>query len=313
MKIRYPKALIGTAAVIAIAGAATALPGAAQGTTADEVPASSDTATVSEIVADDTAEADFGEFSGDECVIHLDDESWIGDGFEGEELTDAEFAELFGDIEELTDAELEELLASEAVAIDGDWEPTAEELADINAETDELIAHLAANGYTFDVETDEYGVRYPVIDDDTFDAELERLIDEFYTERYGDWGTMEIAEGDGDNTVVIEEWEPTAEELAEANAETDELIAHLAANGYTFDVETDEYGYRHPIIDANTYDAELDTLINDFFVERYGDWEDMEIAEDAECVMIDDLDGEIIEAVPGDGFDDLDGDAVEAE
>lgn len=149
MKIRYPKALIGAAAVLAVAGTAMALPGAAQGSTGDDAAAPNGTAVVSEVI-------------GEDCVI---------------DLGDAEFM------------------------ID-DWEPTPEELADINAETDELVAHLAANGHTFDVETDQYGFRYPTIEDADYTEELDNLINDFYTERYGDWEEAELLEGDWDD----EEW-----------------------------------------------------------------------------------------------------------
>ncbi len=84
------------------------------------------------------------------------------------------------------------------------WEPSAEELAELNKETDELVAHLAANGITVEVENDELGIRFPVFDENTDEATWE-LVDEFFAERYGD----ELPEDCGE--VVMEFCPPVAE------------------------------------------------------------------------------------------------------
>ncbi len=82
---------------------------------------------------------------------------------------------------------------------EGDWEdwvPSEDELAEINAETDELVAFLAENGVSVEVETDDLGFSFPVFDEDTSDEVFE-LVDQFFAERYGDEGWL-IDEGDYD-------------------------------------------------------------------------------------------------------------------
>ena len=153
--------------------------------------------------------------------------------------------------------------------LEGDWEPSAEEIAEINAETDALIAHLADNGVTIGVETDdELGIRFPAFDDTTDEATFE-LVEQFFEDRYNDEDF-----GDGlfvDEVFAGEDWEPSAEEIAEINAETDALIAHLADNGVTIGVETDdELGIRFPAFDDTTDEATFE-LVEQFFEDRYGD------------------------------------------
>ena len=94
-----------------------------------------------------------------------------------------------------------------------------------------------------------------------------------------------------------EEWVPSAEELAEINAETDDLVAFLAENGVSVEVETDDLGFRFPAFDENTDEAVFD-LVDEFFAERYGDegWlideADLADLEDGECYFEDDHDHE---------------------
>ncbi|MEM7284772.1 MAG: hypothetical protein AAF480_00335 [Actinomycetota bacterium] len=138
---------------------------------------------------------------------------------------------------------------------------TDEDIAEINAETDALVAHLADNGVTVEVETDDNGLRFPVLDD--ADEATWDLVDQYYEETYGDLEFDDI------------DFELTDEDIAEINAETDAIVAHLADNGVTVEVETDEDGVRWPAID----DADEATwaLVDQYFVDTYG--EDFEILE----------------------------------
>ncbi len=101
----------------------------------------------------------------------------------------------------------------------GEWEPTAEELAEINAETEALAEHLRGLGFEVTVETDEFGFTY--VDFESEDEALFAAMDDFYRQLFAD----EIAG-----------W--SDEEKAEWNAEIDEWVAELAAEGIT--VETEE-------------------------------------------------------------------------
>ncbi len=104
-------------------------------------------------------------------------------------------------------------------AVCGPSEPSDEELAEINAETDALVEYLRDRDYEATVETDEYGVRYPVFDEDA-DGIFEAL-DEFYKAQFGE----EVAS-----------W--SEEEKEQWNADVDAMVADLAAEGIT--VETEE-------------------------------------------------------------------------
>ena len=118
----------------------------------------------------------------------------VDDGFTSPEVFDGEFEDDFGD-----------------------WELTEAEIADINAETDALVAHLAGLGFDVTVETDDDGIRYPAIDDETDDAVIE-AIDAYYEAMFAE----EVAS-----------WSDA--EKAEWNSWTDEFIADLAAEGITVD------------------------------------------------------------------------------
>ena len=88
------------------------------------------------------------------------------------------------------------------LADDGEFdfeELTPEDIDEINAETDAIVAYLADNGVTVDIETDDDGVRWPAIDDED-DATWE-LVDQWFVDTYGD--EFEILEGcDFDNDDV---------------------------------------------------------------------------------------------------------------
>jgi hypothetical protein len=135
-----------------------------------------------------------------------------------------------------------------------------------------------------------------VVVDDTEPIDCDIVFEEFE-------GVIEDFEGDLED---IEDWEPTAEEVAEINAETDDLVAHLAANGVTVEVETDDLGLRYPVLEDIEDEATWD-LIDQFFDDRYGDLifedfeGDLEDIEDWELELLDELEGCAFS--PGDGED----------
>jgi hypothetical protein len=98
--------------------------------------------------------------------------------------------------------------------IDGDFELTPEDVEMFNAETDALVEHLEGLGFSVSLETDDDGVRFPVIDED--DQSLFDAVDEFYRGLF-------VAEVAG--------WSDA--EKAEWNAMTDAFIAELAGEGVT--------------------------------------------------------------------------------
>jgi len=96
-------------------------------------------------------------------------------------------------------------------------EISAEEVAEINADNDALVDHLKSLGFDVEVETGEFGVRYPVLDDDPDSAVFE-AINDYYESMFAD----EVAS-----------W--SDEEKAEWNASVDEMVADLATQGVTAD------------------------------------------------------------------------------
>lgn len=172
-----------------------------------------------------------------------------------------EMPELDGDfdIADLDEADFDE----------GDFEElTAEDIEEINADTDALVAYLADKGVTVDVETDQDGLRFPILDD-ADDATWD-LVDQYYEETYGDeWDEFEFDDFED------ADFELTPEDIEEINAETDEIVAYLAENGVTVDVETDEDGVRWPVIDDED-DATWE-LVDQYFFDTYG--EDLEMLE----------------------------------
>lgn len=66
-----------------------------------------------------------------------------------------------------------------------DWELTEADIEEINAETDALIAFLDRNGIAVQIETDEDGLRFPVIEEaieDLNDEEIDDLLNQFFDE-----------------------------------------------------------------------------------------------------------------------------------
>ena len=213
-----------------------------------------------------------------------------------------------------------------------DWEPTAEELAEINAETEALVEYLEGLGFEVSVATDELGFTYVDVDDSTDEAIFEAM-DDFYQQLFADevaswsdaekaeWNTgidefvaelaaegivvetEEIAPGvydivwteeleealielegdlffmdDGD----FEDWEPTAEELAEINAETEALVEYLEGLGFEVSVATDELGFTYVDVDDSTDEAifeAMDDFYQQLFADEVASWSDAEKAE----------------------------------
>ncbi|VAW09519.1 hypothetical protein MNBD_ACTINO02-1463 [hydrothermal vent metagenome] len=148
-----------------------------------------------------------------------------------------------------------------------DWQPTPDEITEMNAETDALVAYLADAGFTVTVETNEFGISYPLFDDaDESNDALWEAMDAFYAERYGDLGDS----GFGD--AGFEDWQPSADEVAEMNAETDALVTFMADAGFTLTLEADEFGISYPVFsDADESNDALWEAMDAFYVERYGD------------------------------------------
>jgi hypothetical protein len=150
---------------------------------------------------------------------------------------------------------------SVACVID-DWQPTADEIAELNTETDALIAFMADAGFALQTEMDEFGIAYPVFDeaDESNDA-LWEAMDAFYSERYGDL-----------DDAFFDDWEPTADEIAELNTETDALVEYLADAGFAVEVETDDMGLTNVVFsDADSENEALWQAVDTFYGELYGE------------------------------------------
>ena len=130
---------------------------------------------------------------------------------------------------------------------DEDWEPTPEEIAEINAETDALVEYLQGLGFEVTVATDELGFTY--IDFEGDDEGLDQAIEDFYSQMFAD----EVAG-----------W--SDEEKAEWNAEVDAFVAELAAEGIT--VETEEIA---PGVYDIVWTEELEELLWDLEDEFFFD------------------------------------------
>ena len=105
--------------------------------------------------------------------------------------------------------------------LEEEWVPSEDEVAEINAETDALVAHLEGVGFAVTVVEDELGFRYVDFDENEEDEALWAAVDEFYRAQWAD----EVAG-----------W--SEGEKAEWNAHIEEFVAELAAEGIT--VETEE-------------------------------------------------------------------------
>ncbi len=164
------------------------------------------------------------------------------------------------------DLQFPETLEGEAIEIEN-YEPSAEEIDEWNAETDQLIDALKQAGIAVTVETDESGLRYPVFAEDLSEADWEK-VDGVFVSVFGEFdealGDVALEELD------FEDYEPTAEELAEWNAETEEIIAELEAAGIP--VERDEHEGFIMFDLPEELTEEQEALVEDLF----GDCEELE-------------------------------------
>lgn len=122
-------------------------------------------------------------------------------------------------------------------------EPTAEDLAEWNAETDDLAAFLDERGLAYTIETDELGSRW--VDYDYDDEAVSDAVDEFYAARYP----------------------MTEEEIAERNAEEDALAAYLDEQGVAYTADTDAYGVR--LVEYDWEDEAVVTTVDEFYAAEY--------------------------------------------
>ena len=135
---------------------------------------------------------------------------------------------------------------------DEDWVPSAEEIAEINAETDALVEYLEGLGFEVTVATDELGLTYVDLDDKDDEA-LFAAIDDFYSQMFAD----EVAG-----------W--SDEEKAEWNAEIDAFVAELEAEGITVETEEIAPGV-YDIVWTEELEIKLWDLEDDFFLDEFED------------------------------------------
>ncbi|MCP4307445.1 MAG: hypothetical protein GY788_21750 [bacterium] len=193
-----------------------------------------------------------------------------------------------------TKTDTEPAEAEGAFELPDDWEPTAEELAEINAETDDLVEYLKGKGFGVTVETDELGFTYVDFDENSDEALFEAM-DEFYAERFA----AEVAS-----------W--SDEDKAEFNKWTDEFIAELAEQGITAEKEEIAPGV-YDLVWTEELDQALMELDGDLFFGDDEGWEDdWEITEemlaelnaetDALVEYLADLGHEVTVTTDDDGF-----------
>ncbi len=221
---------------------------------------------------------------------------------------------------------------------EGDWEPSAEEIAEINAETDALVAHLQGLGFSIQVEEDEFGIRYLEFEGDEatekalweavdaydrqlfldeiagwsdderaeWNAEIDELVAELaeegvvveteeiapgvrdivWTEQIEEalWG-LESHECDAHfDEYFYDDWAPSEAEIAEINAETDALVAHLEGLGFTVVIEEDEFGVRYVEFDGDEATEKalweaVDAYYEQLWLDEIAGWTDEERAE----------------------------------
>ena len=153
------------------------------------------------------------------------------------------------------------------VFVDGafaeEWTPTEAEIAEINAESQEIAALLDAAGAAYEMQTDDLGLTFP----EPADEAGWEIVDQYYEGKHGDMVVM-------DEDEFLEEYQPTAEELAEWQTEADEIRALLDAAGVQYETVT-EFGltFPEPADDAGW------VIVDEYLMDKYGD-ELIEIGED---------------------------------
>lgn len=106
---------------------------------------------------------------------------------------------------------------------------SAEDLARVRAENTALMAALDEAGIEYELVVERDGWEW--VEYDWEDPDAQAVVDDFYAELYGDCWAAEP------------EWQPSQEELDEANATTDGMAAAFDAAGVEYTIESDEFGY----------------------------------------------------------------------
>ncbi|MDJ0952235.1 MAG: hypothetical protein QNJ81_01025 [Acidimicrobiia bacterium] len=137
-----------------------------------------------------------------------------------------------------------------------DWVPSAEEIAEINAETDALVEYLRDLGFEVTIATDELGFTY--VDFEKYDEADEALfaaMDDFYRQQFAD---------------ELVGW--SDEEKAEWNAAIDAFVAELAAEGITVETEEIAPGVYDIVWTEDIEKALWELEDGIFFGGEYEDW-----------------------------------------
>ncbi len=173
-----------------------------------------------------------------------------------------------------------------------DWQPSEEEIAEINAEIAGLSDALTEANISFTLETDEFGIQYPEwdqADDEAAWSVLEQVFGDFEDIDFDD---ADFDDADFDGADVDGDWELTSEEIAQINAEIGEEVKALKAAGIAVTMQTDELGIQYP-----TWSADQDDQVMAVYEELYGPFDDLQ---GTDLDMTD----------PGEDFD-LDGEAFD--
>ncbi|MCP5031796.1 MAG: hypothetical protein GY939_08330, partial [Actinomycetia bacterium] len=105
-------------------------------------------------------------------------------------------------------------------------------------ETDDLVDFLAENGIEIDVETDEFGVRFPIEDD--IDEDTMELIDEFYASYEFDLDDEAFFDDLDELGISIEELEDCEQELFEYEEALMMEDGHYFDDDYCDDEDEDD-------------------------------------------------------------------------
>jgi hypothetical protein len=126
-------------------------------------------------------------------------------------------------------------------------------LDELNAQAEELAAHLDAAGIDHAVEEGPMGVKW--VDWDRSDPDADAAAKEFFEEKYGDF----------DCDVDL-----SADIVSELNAHAEELAQALREAGIDVTMETDDNGLEHPVWDEADDDA-ANKVIEEFWRDRLGE------------------------------------------
>ena len=151
--------------------------------------------------------------------------------------------------------------APEAASISSDfagdcgvpYEPSPEEIAESNANTEALVAVLDTYGIPYELTTDDFGFSYAQTD--YRDVVAQSVVDSFWQDRF----PVEA------EPVEIEPLDP--EELAQQAAENDALIAALDGVGADYTLHTDESGWSW--VEWDYDDADANAAVDAMYAELY--------------------------------------------